>query len=176
MLMKKKASLEANKLAKEIVNLYPGKFFSSCYHQWIDQWIHWSKSSMNCVNLCNFVVCFPDSLAISHTPDLLKNLGKKMQPICWCSWLFFSSFELFITMYLRKFAFSGIPSHDDITCFLAHWLGNFSTISMHQISSLSLNTLQDSCNNKCQSIQTVFHSLKIKLSSACMILEVQTNN
>ena len=83
---------------------------------------------------------------------------------------FFSCFELCITMYLRKFALPRILSHDDITCFLAHWLGNFSTISLNQISSLlTLSTFQDSLNNNCQFIRTVFRSLKIKLLSASMI-------
>ena len=39
-------------------------------------------------------------------------------------------------MYLRKFALSRILSYDDITCFLACWLGNFFTTSLNQISSL----------------------------------------
>ena len=83
---------------------------------------------------------------------------------------FFSSFELCITMYLRQFALSRILSHHDITCFLVHWLGNFFTTSLNQISSLhSLNTFQDSLNNNCQFIRTVFRSLKIKLLSASMI-------
>ena len=81
--------------------------------------------------------------------------------------LFSPSFELCITMYHGKFALSRIPSHHIITCFLAHCLGNFSIKSLNQISCLlSLNTFQDSRDNKCQSIKTVFSSLKIKLSSA----------
>ena len=83
---------------------------------------------------------------------------------------FFSCFELCITIYLRKFALPRILSHDDITCFLAHWLGNFSTIFLNQMSSLhSLNTFPDSLNSNCQFIRTVFRSLKIKLSSESMI-------
>ena len=61
--------------------------------------------------------------------------------------------------------------------FLAHWVGNFSTISLNQICCLlSLSTFQDSHNNKCQSIQTVVCFLKTKLSSVCIIQDEQTNN
>ena len=101
-----------------------------------------------------------------------------MQLTCLCSqFFFFSSFELYITMYLGKFTLPRIPSHDDITLFLAHWVGNFSTISLNQICCLlSLNTFQNFHNNKCQSIQTVICFLKIKLSSACIIQDEKTNN
>ena len=168
------ALLEANKLAEEVINFFPCKFFSSCQFA-----IQTYELSINWVNLCKFVASFPSIFAVSCTPHLCKNLGKKVQPICWCScFCFFVSFlDLCITMYLRKFMLSRILSHNDITCFLAHWLGNFSTISLNQTSTfLSLNTFQDCYNDKFQSIQTVFRSLKIKLSSVCMIQDVQTNN
>ena len=94
---------------------------------------------------------------LSKPPQICyENLGKKVQLMCWCSSAF-SFFFLFWAVhynvqYLRKFTLSRIPSHE-ITCFLAHWLGNFSTISFYQISSfLSLNTFQDSCNNKIMSV------------------------
>ena len=132
---------------------------------------------MNCVNLCKFVASFPGVLAISHTWIWYKNLGKRCSLYVYVPSFFLSSFELYITMYLGKFTLPRIPSHDDITLFLAHWVGNFSTISLNQICCLlSLNTFQDSRNNKCQSIQTVFCFLKIKLSSACIIQDEQTNN
>ena len=116
---------------------------------------------------------FPSDFRVSCTPDLLQKFREKgaaYMLVFMVLFFFFSSFELCITMYLRQFALSRIPSHHDITCFLVHWLGNFFTTSLNQISSLhSLNTFQDSLNNNCQSIQIVFRSLKIKLSSASMI-------
>ena len=130
-------------------------------------------SSMKCVNLCKFVVSFPSDFTVSCTSDLLQKFREKgaaYMLVLMVLFFFFSCFELCITMYLRKFALSRIPSHHDITCFLAHWLGNFSTISLNQISSLlTLSTFQDSLNNNCQFIRTVFRSLKIELSSASMI-------
>ena len=134
---------------------------------------------MNWVNICKFVASFPGIFAVSRIPDLLQKFREKgaTYMLVFMFLFFISFFDLCITMYLRKFMLSRIPSHNDITCFLAHWLGNFSTISLNQISCfLSLNTFQDSYNNKFQSIQTVFHSLEIKLSSACMIQDMQTNN
>ena len=125
-------------------------------------------------SFCKFVASFPGVLTVSRTQICFKNLGKKVQLLCLCSQFFFSSFELYITMYLGKFTLPRIPSHDNKTLFLAHWVGNFSTISLNQICCvLSLDTFQDSRNNKCQSIQTVFHFLKIKLSSACIIQDEQ---
>ena len=134
---------------------------------------------MNWVNICKFVASFPGIFAVSHIPDLLQKFREKgaTYMLVFMFLFFISFFDLCITMYLRKFMLSRIPSHNDIICFLAHWLGNFSTISLNQISCfLSLNTFQDSYNNKFQSIQTVFRSQKIKLSSACMIQDMQTNN
>ena len=66
---KKNTLLEANKLAKEIINFYPVKFFSSWYFA-----IQTYKSSMNCVNLCKFVASFNGVFAVSHTPDLSKKI------------------------------------------------------------------------------------------------------
>ena len=103
----------------------------------------------------------------SFRSQLVKFSFLASLPICLCPWFFSPSFELWITTYLGKFALSRIPPHHIITCFLAHCLGNFSIKSLNQISCLlSLNTFQDSRDNKCQSIKTVFSSLKIKLSSA----------
>ena len=116
---------------------------------------------------------FPSDFRVSCTPDLLQKFREKgaaYMLVFMVLFFFFSSFELCITMYLRQFALSRILSHHDITCFLVHWLGNFFTTSLNQISSLhSLNTFQDSLNNNCQFIRTVFRSLKIKLLSASMI-------
>ena len=134
---------------------------------------------MNWVNICKFVASFPGIFAVSRIPDLLQKFREKgaTYMLVFMFLFFISFFDLCITMYLRKFMLSRIPPHNDITCFLAHWLGNFSTISLNQISCfLSLNTFQDSYNNKFQSIQTVFRSLKVKLSRACMIQDMQTNN
>ena len=169
------ALLKANKLAKEIINFFPCKFFSSCQFA-----IQTYELSINWVNLCKFVASFPSIFAVSCTPHLLQKFrgkGATYMLVLMFLFFFFSFFDLCITMYLKKFMLSRIPSHNDITRFLAEWLGKISTISLNQISGLlSLNTFQDSCNNKYQSIQTVFHSLKIKLSSACMIQDIQTNN
>ena len=130
---------------------------------------------LDCVNLCKFVASFPRVFAVSCTPDLLQKFRKKSAVYMFVFTVFSPCFELCITMYLRKFTLPRILSRDKITCFLGHWLGNFSTKSLNQIRGLlSLNTFQDLHNNKCQSIQTVFHSLKIKLSHACMIQDVQT--
>ena len=151
MLMEKKTLLEANNKKKIF------QFLLVC-------------CSMNHVNLCKFVTSFPGVFAVSCTWICYKNLGKRCSVYVYVHSSFFSFFELCITMYLGKFTLPRIPSHDNLTLFLAHWLGNFSTISLNQICCLlSLNTFQDSCNNKCQSIQTVFHFLKIILSSACII-------
>ena len=125
------------------------------------------------------MVSFPGVFAVSRTPDLLQKFRGKgaTHMLVFVLMFFFSFFDLYITVYLRKFMLSRILSHNDITCFIAHWLGNFSTISLNQISRLlSLNTFQDSCDNKCQSIQTVFRSLKIKLLIACMIQDIQKSN
>ena len=115
---KKKPPLEAN-IKMKLINFYPpaGKFFISCQFA-----IQTYKSSIKCVNSCKFVASFPCVFAVSCTRICYKNLGRKVQLICLCSWFFsfFSTFELCITMYLRKFALSRIPSHHDITCFLAH--------------------------------------------------------
>ena len=96
-------------------------------------------TSMNRVNLYKFVASFPSDFRVSCTPDLLWQFREKgaAYMLVFMVFFFFSScFELCITMYLRKFALPRILSHDDITCFLAHWLVNFSTISLNQISSL----------------------------------------
>ena len=149
------ALLEANKHAKEIINFLEFFLvFVSLLHRLMNhQWIE-----LIYANLWQVSLVFLQQAA---SQICYKNLGKKVQPICWCS-VFISFFDLCITMYLRKFMLSMILSHNDITCFLALWLGNFSTISLNQISSFfSLNTFQDSYNNKFQSIQTVFHSLKL---------------
>ena len=103
------------------------------------------SSSMNCVYLCKFVASFPVIFSVSHTPAYVL--------VFKCSFIFFLFWAVhYNVQYLRKFTLSRIPSHE-INCFLAHWLGNFSTISFYQISSfLSLNTFQDSCNNKIMSV------------------------
>ena len=96
-------------------------------------------TSMNCVNLYKFVASFPSDFRVSHTPDLLwqfREKGAAYMLVFMVLFFFFSCFELCITMYLRKFALSRILSYDDITCFLACWLGNFFTTSLNQISSL----------------------------------------
>ena len=115
---KKKPPLEAN-IKMKLINFYPsaGKFLISCQFA-----IQTYKSSIKCVNSCKFVASFPGVFAISCTCICYKNLGRKVQLICLCSWFFsfFSTFELCITMYLGKFALSRIASHHDITCFLAH--------------------------------------------------------
>ena len=158
MLMEKKTLLEANNKKKIF------QFLLVC-------------CSMNHVNLCKFAASFPGVFAVSCTQICYKNLGKRCSVYVYVYSSFFPSFELCITMYLGKFTLPRILSHNNLTLFLAHWLGNFSTISLNQISCLlSLNTFQDSRNNKCQSIQTVFCFLKIKLSSACIIQDEQTNN
>ena len=135
------ALLEANKLAEEIINFFPCKFFSSCQFA-----IQTYELSINWVNLCKFVASFPSIFAVSCTPHLLQKFREKgaTYMLVFMFLFFFSFFDLCITMYLKKFMLSRIPSHNDITCFLAHWLGNFSTISLNQISSLSLslNTFQ----------------------------------
>ena len=80
-------------------------------------------SSMKCVNLCKFVVSFPSDFTVSCTSDLLQKFREKgaaYMLVLMVLFFFFSCFELCITMYLRKFALSRIPSHHDITCFLAH--------------------------------------------------------
>ena len=133
--------------------------------------------SVNHVNLCKFAASFPGVFAVSCTRICYKNLGKR------CSvyvYVYSSFFSLFWAVHYNvpwKVYSPRIPSHNNLTLFLAHWLGNFSTISLNQICCLfSLITFQDSRNNKCQSIQTVFCFLKIKLSSACIIQDEQTNN
>ena len=169
------ALLEANKLAKEIINFFPCKFFSSCQFA-----IQTYELSINWVNLCKFVASFPSIFAVSCTPHLLQKFrGKGATYMLVFMFLFF--FVPFLIRVLqctlKNLCSPGSRPINDITRFLADWLGKISTISLNQISGLlSLNTFQDSCNNKYQSIQTVFHSLKIKLSSACMIQDIQTNN
>ena len=61
------ALLEANKLAKEIINFFPCKFFSSCQFA-----IQTYELSINWVNLCKFVASFPSIFAVSCTPHLLQ--------------------------------------------------------------------------------------------------------
>ena len=51
---------------------------------------------------------------------VIKIRGKGAAYMFMFTVLFFSSFELYITMYLGKFTLPRIPSHDDITLFLAH--------------------------------------------------------
>ena len=114
------------------------------------------SSSMNCFYLCKFVASFPGIFSVSHTPDLLwkfREKGAAYVLVFKCFFIFFLFWAVhYNVQYLRKFTLSRIPSLE-ITCFLAHWLGNFSTISFYQISSfLSLNTFQDSCNNKIMSV------------------------
>ena len=95
-------------------------------------------TSMNRVNLYKFVASFPSDFRVSCTPDLLWQFREKGAAYMLVFMVFFfsSCFELCIAMYHRKFALPRILSHHDITCFLAHWLGNFSTTSLNQISSL----------------------------------------
>ena len=151
MLMEKKTLLEANNKKKIF------QFLLVC-------------CSVNHVNLCKFATSFPGVFAVSCTQICYKNLGKR------CSvyvYVYSSFFPLFWAVHYNvpwKVYSCRILSHNNLTLFLAHWLGNFSTISLNQICCLlSLNTFQDSCNNKCQSIQTVFRFLNIILSSACII-------
>ena len=151
MLMEKKTLLEANNKKKIF------QFLLVC-------------CSMNHVNLCKFVTSFPGVFAVSCTRICYKNLGKRCSVYVYVHSSFFSLFWAVYYNVPWKVYSSRILSHNNLTLFLAHWLGNFSTISLNQICCLlSLNTFQDSCNNKCQSIQTVFHFLKIILSSACII-------
>ena len=110
--------------------------------------------------LCLFMqICgkFPWYFLIKPHPRFVMKIYWKRCNLCVGVQVLFHFFFLFWAVhynvqYLRKFTLSRIPSHE-ITCFLAHWLGNFSTISFYQISSfLSLNTFQDSCNNKIMSV------------------------
>ena len=157
--MKKKTLLEANNLAKKelISSLVTSLVLVSLLYRLANcQWI---------------VLIYSNLWQVSQvflqwaTPWICyRNLGKKVQLIYWFSqcFFFFLLFELCITMYLRKFTLPSISSHNDITCFLVHWLGNFSTTSLNQTSSLlSLNTFKYSHNKKCQSTQTVFCFLKL---------------
>ena len=125
--------------------------------------------SMNHVNLCKFVASFPGVFAVSCTRICYKNFGKRCSVYGYVHRHFFSLFWAVHYNVPWKVYSSRILSHNNLTLFLAHWVGNFSTISLNQICCLlSLNTFQDSCNNKCQSIQTVFHFLKIIIIIKCM--------
>ena len=95
-------------------------------------------TSMNCVNLYKFVASFPSDFRVSRTPDFLWQFRCSLYVGVYGAFFFFlfSCFELCITVYLRKFTLPRIPSHHDITCFLACWLGNFFTTYLNQISSL----------------------------------------
>ena len=130
------ALLEANKLAKEIINFFPCKFFSSCQFA-----IQTYELSINWVNLCKFVASFPSIFAVSCTPHLLQKFrGKGATFMLVFMFLFFfcSFFDLCITMYstLKNLCSPGSRPINDITRFLADWLGKISTISLNQISGL----------------------------------------
>ena len=71
-LWKRTSRLEANKLAEEVINFFPCKFFSSCQFA-----IQTYELSINWVNLCKFVASFPSIFAVSCTPHLLQKFREK---------------------------------------------------------------------------------------------------
>ena len=71
-LWKRTSRLEANKLAEEVMNFFPCKFFSSCQFA-----IQTYELSINWVNLCKFVASFPSIFAVSCTPHLLQKFREK---------------------------------------------------------------------------------------------------